>query len=108
MHYIIRLDPDFDYQEKYDIKIPVSVYGLYAEIQVRTILEHAWADLYHKWAYKNEFDIPDKMKREMAGIAARLEAVDNAFSGVQEELKNYYTSYGAYLDSEQLNKEIEK
>lgn len=108
VHYIIQMDPDFDYQEKYNIKVPVSVYGLYAEIQVRTLLEHAWADLYHKWAYKNEFDIPAKMQREMAGISARLEAADNSFSGVQEELKNYYTSYGAYLDSEQLIKEIAK
>jgi len=108
VHYIIQLDPDFDYLAEYGTKIPVSVFGLFAEIQVRTLLEHAWADLYHKWVYKNEFEIPDKMQREMAGIAARLEAADNSFSGVQEELKDFYSSYGAYLDKEQSRDEITK
>jgi len=108
VHYIIQFKTDFLLEKAYNFKIPDGVYGLKAEIQVRTLLEHAWADLTHKWVYKNEFEIPTKLEREMAGIAARLEAADNAFSGVQEELKNYYTTYGAYLDPEQLAMEIEK
>jgi ppGpp synthetase/RelA/SpoT-type nucleotidyltranferase len=108
VHYIIRLNPDYDYKGRYSIEVPATLFELYAEIQVRTILEHAWADLYHRWVYKNEFEIPAKMQREMAGIAARLEAADNSFSGVQEGLKEYYTTYGAYLNREQSLEEIEK
>ena len=108
VHYIIQFKPEDTLHKEYDVVIPEEVKGLKAEIQVRTILEHAWANLYHEWVYKNEFEVPKKMQREMAGIAARLEAADNSFSGVQEELKNYYTSYGPYMDSELLAKEIEK
>jgi len=108
VHYIIQFKPGDFLEKEYGIMIPEEVFGLKAEIQVRTILEHAWANLYHEWVYKNEFEVPKKMQREMAGIAARLEAADNSFSGVQEELKNYYTSYGAYMNAEQLAKEIEK
>jgi len=108
VHYIIQFKPDDSLQKKYGIEIPEEANGLKAEIQVRTILEHAWANLYHEWVYKNEVDVPNKLQREMAGIAARLEAADNSFSGVQEDLRNYYTSYGPYMDSELLLKEIEK
>jgi ppGpp synthetase/RelA/SpoT-type nucleotidyltranferase len=108
VHYIIQVKEDNELENKYGIKVPRSIIGLKAEVQVRTLLEHAWADLYHLWVYKNEFSIPPKLEREMAGISARLEAADNAFSGVQEELKKYYSSYGAYLDPDLLSLEIEK
>jgi ppGpp synthetase/RelA/SpoT-type nucleotidyltranferase len=108
VHYVVQLKEENAFELMFGISVPDNVLGLKAEIQVRTLLEHAWADLYHIWAYKNEFRIPPKLEREMAGIAARLEAADNAFSAVQEELKQYYTSYGAYLDPLQLKKEIEK
>ena len=108
VHYIIQFKPGDALEKEFGTRIPGEVLGLKAEIQVRTILEHAWANLYHEWVYKNEFKVPGKLDREMAGIAARLEAADNSFSGVQEALKKYYTSYGAYMDSKQLAGEMEK
>jgi len=108
VHYIIQIKPDIFLTEDIEEETLNDVLGLNAEIQIRTILEHAWADLYHQWGFKNEFEIPKKLQREMAGLSARLEAADNSFSGVLEELKNYYTSYGSYMNSEQIIKEIEK
>jgi len=108
IHYIIQFKPDAFPIDDIIIEIPKEIFELKAEIQVRTILEHSWADLYHEWVYKNAFEIPIKLQREMAGLSARLEAADNSFSGVHEELKNYYTSYGAYMNSDQMLEEMEK
>ena len=43
------------------------------EIQVRTLLEHAWADFGHDGVYKAEFVVPAKWKCELAGLAAILD-----------------------------------
>ena len=51
-----------------------------AEIQVRTIAQHAWSDIGHDRMYKTDCDIPDFWKRESNRIAAVLEDVDDAFS----------------------------
>jgi ppGpp synthetase/RelA/SpoT-type nucleotidyltranferase len=50
------------------------------EIQVRTILQHAWASISHKVLYKNDSNIDDKTKRRMARLAAILEETDEIFS----------------------------
>ena len=40
------------------------------EIQVRTILMHAWAEIEHKLAYKNKAQIPESVTRNLALISA--------------------------------------
>ncbi len=77
-----------------------------AEIQVRTILEHAWADLSHDLAYKNSFKIPVMWEREFAAVAALLEGADKTFSRIKQALNTYATSYGAYMNEEQMKDEI--
>ncbi len=64
--------------------IPRSLAGLKAEIQVRTIAQHAWSDIGHDRVYKAECDIPDYWKREANRISALLEAADDAFARLVE------------------------
>ncbi len=77
-----------------------------AEVQVRTILEHAWADIVHDRAYKSSFRIPAKWEREFAGVAALLEGADKSFSRILEGLDVYASSYGAYMTPRQMRDEI--
>lgn len=78
-----------------------------AELQVRTILEHAWADTAHELAYKSPFKIPVKWQREFAGIAAMLEGADKSFSRIIEGLSTYAASYGSYMTEQEMRDEIE-
>jgi tetratricopeptide (TPR) repeat protein len=78
-----------------------------AEIQVRTLLEHAWAGFTHDKAYKGAFAVPVKWQRELAGLAAILEEADQAFSRIQAGLQIYAASYSAYMTEEQMREEIE-
>ena len=63
--------------------------GLKIEIQVRTILMHAWAEIEHKLAYKNEKQISKEVKRQLAIISAQLEGTDKQFQLLKESIENY-------------------
>jgi ppGpp synthetase/RelA/SpoT-type nucleotidyltranferase len=106
VHYIVQLKRGVFPSSDIPVKVPDKVYGLKAEIQVRTILEHAWADISHEWVYKKGFQIPDLYTRELAGLAATLEAADRSFSRLQEVMQTYATTYGAYLSPVQMREEI--
>lgn len=58
--------------------------NLKAELQIRTVLMHAWAEIEHKLAYKSESQIPKDFRRKLSRISAKLEESDEQF----EEIKN--------------------
>jgi putative GTP pyrophosphokinase len=62
---------------------------LKAEIQVRTVLMHAWAEIQHKLAYKKESHIPKQFKRKLHRISAKLEEADEQFEEVRKEVGEY-------------------
>lgn len=59
------------------------------EIQIRSILQHGWAEIEHDIGYKGEFEIPDIAKRSFSRIAALLETADIEFVRLKEMLRNY-------------------
>jgi putative GTP pyrophosphokinase len=61
------------------------------EIQVRTALQHAWAEIEHDRSYKFSGELPSKLKRRFHLIAGLLELADREFSSLTEELENYTT-----------------
>jgi len=55
---------------------------LKVEIQVRTILMHAWAEIEHKLAYKKETHIPPQFRRKFSLLSAKLEEADEQFEAL--------------------------
>lgn len=107
IHYIVKFKPGVFPTKEIDVEIPEEVFDLKAEIQVRTVLEHVWADIAHSMSYKGAFKIPDKWERELAGLAAILEGADSSFARIQAGLQRYAASYGAYMTEEQMRDEID-
>src|SRR5437016_4060341 len=58
------------------IEAPAKIKDRKAEIQVRTLLQHAWASIAHDSLYKNEFQVADAWKRQFNRLAAVLEGTD--------------------------------
>ncbi|MDR0624465.1 MAG: tetratricopeptide repeat protein [Treponema sp.] len=57
-----------------------------AEIQIRTILQNAWAEVEHELVYKAEFTpFDDPMKRKLAAVNASLSLADIIF----QEIRTY-------------------
>lgn len=77
-----------------------------AEVQVRTVLEHAWADLSHDLSYKSAFRIPQQWERQIARVAAALEDADGAFERIHQGLQRYAASYGGYMSGEEREEEM--
>jgi ppGpp synthetase/RelA/SpoT-type nucleotidyltranferase len=59
--------------------------GLKCEIQVRTILQHAWAEIEHDIAYKSTEEIPFELRHKFASLAGLLEVADREFELLRRE-----------------------
>jgi len=59
------------------------------EIQIRTVLQHAWAEVEHDLGYKATLAVPDVIRRRFARIASLLELADQEFSSIRAELHSY-------------------
>lgn len=60
-----------------------SIYrGLTIEIQVRTVVQHAWAEISHSLDYKNTYSVPISLRRQLNRVSALLEVADEEFSAL--------------------------
>jgi putative GTP pyrophosphokinase len=79
VHYIVTLT---------DQRVPLPEYdqyrGMRAEIQVRTILQHAWAEIEHGIQYKSTITLPTEIHRRLLSLAGLLEVADREFERVKE------------------------
>jgi ppGpp synthetase/RelA/SpoT-type nucleotidyltranferase len=78
------------------------------EIQVRSILEHAWAEIEHEVVYKSGVDYPDDVLREFAAIAAQLEVLDQRFLALRQEEANLAQVHrGSYEEGAELDEVLD-
>jgi putative GTP pyrophosphokinase len=63
--------------------------GLKCEVQVRSVLQHAWAEIEHDLGYKTKGQIPYRVRRRFARIAGLLELADIEFADIRRELVAY-------------------
>lgn len=59
--------------------------GFVAEIQIRTVIQHAWSAVSHALQYKQEASIPSKLQRRLHRIAGLFELADEEFVGIRNE-----------------------
>ncbi|MDR1389156.1 MAG: tetratricopeptide repeat protein [Treponema sp.] len=66
-----------------------------AEVQIRTILQDAWAEVEHELVYKAEFTpFDDPMKRKLAAVNASLSLADSIF----QEIRSYQRQLNGEMD----------
>ena len=102
VHYIVTPRS----KEILGVTIPDSIKELKAEVQIRTFLQHAWADILHDRLYKATINVPKKWQRESARIAAVLEKADEAFALMSETIDAFSSDYRVLLCEDKLDKEI--
>lgn len=68
---------------------PDNICGKKFEIQIRTILQHAWAAINHDLGYKSEFGVPREYAREFSRLAGLLEIADDEFMRVRDGMHAY-------------------
>ncbi|MFH1463075.1 MAG: RyR domain-containing protein [Pseudomonadota bacterium] len=107
VHYIVTIRAGMFPCEGVPVEAPPEeTCGLKAEIQVRTVLEHAWADIGHDLTYKSPFRIPEQVRRRAAALAATLEAADREFGAILEEIAAFGAQFGDAFSPERAREEI--
>ena len=84
LHYICRI-PESSYK---DPEHP-ELNKIRFEVQMRTILQHAWSNMNHDTGYKSGVEIPSIYMRNMSRLAGMLELVDDEFSRIRREITDY-------------------
>jgi ppGpp synthetase/RelA/SpoT-type nucleotidyltranferase len=63
--------------------------GCQCEIQIRSILQHAWAEIEHDLGYKSKLAVPKEIRRRFSRLAGLLEIVDAEFNQIRHSLLQY-------------------
>ena len=112
------LDPDrFGYTSLHYVasvsepRARLSEYARYSdirfEIQVRSILQHAWAEIEHDLGYKSKVEVPREVIRRFSRLASLLELADDEFVGTRDELQQYAESVEANMSSGESDLNLE-
>jgi ppGpp synthetase/RelA/SpoT-type nucleotidyltranferase len=107
MHYIVRLKPDRANALGITPDELAAIGDKRAELQVRTWLQHAWADTLHDRIYKTSLHHSDDVQRTCALLAALMEEGDRNFTALAEHLDGLIANYTAFATREQVAREID-
>jgi GTP pyrophosphokinase len=72
--------------------------GLKIEIQIRTILQHAWAVISHPFDYKVGADIPREFRRRLFRLSALFQLADEELDQLVEDIEEKIADYKASLN----------
>ncbi|MBO7345577.1 MAG: (p)ppGpp synthetase [Clostridia bacterium] len=68
---------------------PDEICGKKFEVQIRTILQHAWSAIHHDIGYKSDFGVPREINRQFARLAGLLELADDEFVRARDNMTSY-------------------
>lgn len=81
--------------------------GLKFEFQVRTVLQHAWAELAHDRNYKFSGVLPREMERKLYLYAGMLEIADKGFDELSKQIDDYVDQLQKKSNSGDLTSKID-
>jgi len=84
IHYITKYTPERTQLTEYK-----QFENIEFEIQIRTILQHAWAEIEHDRNYKFSGVLPKEIQRELNLLAGSLELTDNHFQRISTMIDDY-------------------
>jgi putative GTP pyrophosphokinase len=121
MHHVLQLN---------EVRCSLTEHKMYksmkAEVQTRSILQHAWAEIEHDLGYKSTVEVPQPIRRRFARIASLLELADDEFNGIKQDIHHYreelalalqnhqedillnLDSYQAFVESSELVRHLDK
>jgi len=84
LHYVAELGPGRAAMPEYQ-----KYGGIKFEIQIRSILQHAWAEIEHDLGYKSKEGVPRLVRRKFSRLASVLELVDDEFVGIRQDIGDH-------------------
>ena len=100
VHYVCELN-----KERADLIEMRQYKGLLFEIQIRTVLQHAWAEIEHDRNYKFSGVLPLNIRRRLYLTAGLLEIADREFTSIAAEIDAYKEEFAKRVSSGELGTE---
>jgi putative GTP pyrophosphokinase len=100
-HYVVRLR-----SEQCRLAAWSKFGGFSAEIQVRTVMQHAWAAVDHKIRYKGS-TLPPSLQRRLYRLSALLELADEQFAALQVNSTELSESYARSMAQGDLDVDLD-
>lgn len=95
VHYVIDLAAALE-------DVPEWAADVRAEIQIRTVAQHAWSVVDHKLNYKASHAVPDELRRDFAALSALFELADKLFQQLRDRHAEIETEYAESVDQGDL------
>ena len=105
-HYLVKLKADRATEIGFTANECKVIGQRVAELQVRTLVQHAWADIMHDRLYKAPLKLGRESKRTGALLAAIMEDGDRTFDRLAGELDGMAANYTAYASRKDVEAEI--
>jgi len=80
LHYVVRMKDNRAALGEWN-----AFRNLHAEIQLRTIIQHAWSAVSHALQYKQESQVPSLLRRRLFRIAGLFELADEEFVSIRNQ-----------------------
>ena len=94
LHYICHLSPEqTDAEDLWKIRF---------EIQIRSVLQHAWAEINHDIGYKSSTGVPRSIIRGFSRLAGLLEIADEQFAQFRNSVRQYQNDSAETVRSHNL------
>jgi putative GTP pyrophosphokinase len=103
LHYIVSLHPG-----RADLTEYRDYAGMKAELQIRSILQHAWAEIEHDLGYKAESEVPRRVRRYFSRVAGLLELADDEFVRIRDILSDHVRAVDESITAAPEDVEIHK
>jgi region found in relA / spoT proteins family protein len=102
LHYILQLDGS-----RAELSENSVFKELKFEVQIRTILQHAWAEIEHDFGYKTESEVPEKIRRRFSRLAGLIELADDEFMEIKRTEKVYLDEVEAEIGKQSQSTQID-
>jgi len=84
LHFVLRLSTARSELREYR-----RFANLKAELQIRSLLQHTWAEIEHDLGYKSKNAVPITIRRRFVRLAGLLELADTEFCSIRGDLDTY-------------------